>query len=718
MSKRYLLIALAALTLSALLASNASGDVPSPLATDSAAPYALEDGAIEIPLGTSGNELLACLADRSGITLTAAAGTELDAADDVASGSVISRGGESAIAVVPGDVNGDAQINVRDVIAAMRAVLGASVKCERAADVYRDKTVNARDVQKLMRSLVGWDETLGKTPVAAANEDAALTLYFDSILHRIRREDTQIHGGAIGIYYCAKNEVEDAQIILTSTEARSDLELFVGAPTNAAGDELAVGLRYGYYYAMAMFNDLKTQDFGNITYGNWVDPYPPYDGAFPVGANESKSFMAQITVPADAKSGWYRAPVVVKDPEGRELKRASIHLYVWDFALDEETACNTLFSTWSSGTAGYYRNKYDPKYSSGEIWAPIYKEQFYDYFLKYRISGYELPYDILDSRVDEYLDNPRVTAFVSKGGMGNADLTSDSERSRVRRIYDKLETKAEWLEKAYVYTVDEPWQKEGADLVVEQWNNISSILGETPFKTIVPYGNTFISEEKKDQLDYLWDYCNCFCPSEGVFTPNADTKARNADPVAYPTWGEYMDKRQFQKYGNYQPRYEQLRERGDSMWWYVCVSPEYPYANFFNYYQGDWSRIVLWLQYIVHSDGLLYWATNSWTVSEHDGRLINLKRTNTGGDGLLIYDGMLWGASGPSAVPTSRLEAIRDGIEDFQYMKQLERQIGREAVLEKFVTRLATDVTHFSQDYRFMEKVRNEMGFMLEGLED
>ena len=312
------------------------------------------------------------------------------------------------------------------------------------------------------------------------------------------------------------------------------------------------------------------------------------------------------------------------------------------------------------------------------MWTPLYKENFFDYMLDYRISGYELPYDVLDSRVNEYLDNPRVTSFISEGGMVSVDLTSASERARLRAVYNKLETNPVWAEKAYIYTVDEPYLKEGADLVIEQWNNVSDTLGDTPFKTIVPYGNMYLPEVKKDQLEYLWDFCNCFCPSEGVFTPSASPKDRKADPVAFPEWGDFMDNRQFSQYGNYQPRYDKLRERGDTMWWYVCCGPEYPYANFFNYYQGEWTRMVLWEQYLVHSDGILYWSTNSWTLGEHDTRRITLKRTNTGGDGLLIYDGMLWGEPEPCAVPTSRLEAIRDGIEDFQFMKQLERALGED----------------------------------------
>ena len=696
---------------------SASGE----LGFDAVSPFSYSDGVLTLDRVRTASEVVSAFVGDAAVT--SASGAALTGGDAVSTGAVVSPlgGGDKVSVVLPGDVDASASINARDVYLSMRFLAGSpDGGCEAAIDADANGVANGKDVVKLMRYLVGWDETLGAVRTDAENDDPELGMYFDSILHRVAREDTTVHGESDGMYYCAKNELEDAQIILTSTEQKDGLTLEIGALANRGGGELSTELRYGYYYDMAMFNDLKTCDYGNYTSGFWADPFPKLNGqSFAVGKNESQCFMVQVDVPADAEAGWYCAPVTVRDSEGREVKKAALRFYVWDFALDEETACDTLFLTWSYGLASYYGRVYPGDgYTSSEIWNPIYVEKFYDFMLKNRISGYNLPYDILDSRVDRYLDDPRVTSFCSIGGMGEVDLTSDGDRARLRAVYDKLETNPVWAEKAYIYTVDEPYYEEGAELVRAQWTNAKSVLGDTPFKTVLPFGNNYLSGKGVDQLDYLWDYCNAFCPSEGVFTPCEMPNVRKEDRDRFPEWGEYMANAQFKKYGDFQPRYEQLRERGNSMWWYVCCSPQYPYANFFNYYQGDWTRVVLWIQYLLHADGLLYWNTSAWTVDEHDPRLITLKRTNTGGDGLLVYDGMLWDReAGPEPVPTCRFEAVRDGIEDFQYLKQLERIIGengRDEMLSRYVTRLATDVTHFSQDYRFMEQVRAELGFELE----
>jgi hypothetical protein len=147
------------------------------------------------------------------------------------------------------------------------------------------------------------------------------------------------------------------------------------------------------------------------------------------------------------------------------------------------------------------------------------------------------------------------------------------------------------------------------------------------------------------------------------------------------------------------------------MWWYICIGPQPPYANWWSAQQGAVNRAVLWQQYFYDIDGILYWDMVYWQTD--DGRRITLTRNN-GGDGLLLYDGSLWG-EGIVPVPSIRLEAVRDGLEDFQYLRQLERQVGRDAALA-YTTRVTTDILVYSQDYHDIESAREEMGFELEAL--
>lgn len=708
---------LAASMLIAPSVATAGNDIPA-LELDGASPFSAKDNIILVEKDTTAATVRSAFRSNRDIVLTAPDESVLLLSDKVGSGVSVRHSGsdEKMTLIVPGDANGDAKINARDVIGSMRAMLGQTDGIYmQAADVDHDGTVNAKDVIKLMRYLVGYNGELNAADrVVADNDDEQITMYFDSMLHRIERGDTEVHGSADGLFYTAKNELEDAQLVITSEAAKKDLTLEVSAPTNENGKTLGYEVRYGHYYALNMFDadSLLRGDSAHPGEGYYTDPYPPLTGAFDIGKNESKSFMVQLDVPADAESGYYKSDVILKDSAGNEIKRATLRFYVWDFVLDEETACDTLFNQSPYGLAGYYSQMYDIKYADGNIWYPIYLRNFYDYMLKNRLAGYTIPCEIASAEADKYMSNPRVTSFVAFGGTDSVDWTSEEDRAKLKARYDKLQTNPEWAEKAYIYTVDEPWGLGGAEMVKNQWNQAKSVLGDTPFNVVIPFGNMYMDDLGVDMLDYLWDYSNGFCPSSGVLTPSAPSTERRENPELYPAWGDYTAERAIRKYGTFQPRYDKLRERGDNMWWYVCCSPEFPYANFFNFYQGAWTRAVLWEQYIVNSDGLLYWETALWQLGEHDSRKINLKRTG-GGDGLLVYDGMLWGAPEPTPVPSGRLEAVRDGIEDFQYMRQLEREFGRDEVL-KYVTRITTDVTHYETDYREMVKVRTEMGFALE----
>lgn len=698
--------------------ANATGS----LEFDEASPYSYADGVLTLDGFCSAYEISSAF--RGAVAVTSAAGETLTGTDAVTTGAsvCVAGGEEKASVVVLGDVDANARINVRDVIGAMKAIVDQiEGLTARAADVDADGDLNAKDVVSLMKYLTGWDVTFGAERAKAANDDDALDMYFTSTMYRIAREDTENHGTPDGVVYMAKNEVEDAHIVLTASAAKSDLTLEIGDIKNADGKVLDREVRYGYYYNFAILSDemyysRDKQDW-TMHYGNaFADPYPTLKSTFNANANESRSFIVKVKTTADTASGWYRADVRVLDGAKNELKKAELCVYVWNFALDETPACRTLFGmseyalAW--GTAVY----------DGEVWHPAYTNDWFEYSLENKITPWGLPGS---GDTDRYMDDPRVTAFVAVEGSRDASAWDrEGFAEEARATYEHLATKQEWLDKAYIYTVDEPWTSGGAYCVKKQWEKAKEALGDIPFKTILPISsNCWMDDLDMDMFEYCLDYCNAICPQSNCFTLSDTTKNRRADKDKYPMWAEYMADGAFRKYGQFQPRFETVRERGDDVWWYICIGPQPPYANWWMAQQGAVNRAVLWQQYLYDIDGILYWDMTMWNMSEKDSRKINLTRINNG-DGLLFYNGALWDETkvwvkgkdpAPVAVPSIRLEAVRDGIEDFQYLRQLERQIGRDAALE-YTNRVTTDILVFSQDYHDIESTRHEMGFKLEEL--
>ena len=59
---------------------------------------------------------------------------------------------------IPGDVNGDGEVNLKDLVALAQKVAGWEVDVdENALDVSGDGDVDLADVTKLAQHLAGWD---------------------------------------------------------------------------------------------------------------------------------------------------------------------------------------------------------------------------------------------------------------------------------------------------------------------------------------------------------------------------------------------------------------------------------------------------------------------------------------------------------------------------------------------------------------------------------
>ncbi|HOW19522.1 MAG TPA: DUF4091 domain-containing protein [Phycisphaerae bacterium] len=123
---------------------------------------------------------------------------------------------------------------------------------------------------------------------------------------------------------------------------------------------------------------------------------------------------------------------------------------------------------------------------------------------------------------------------------------------------------------------------------------------------------------------------------------------------------------------------EKLRAEGKEMWWYICVVPRPPYANWFIESAAIEARLLMGaMTYKYRSGGVLYYLITLWTPNRKPiasgpytqwkpGSFFNEKNNKTAnGDGSLICPG----PDGP--LSTVRFENIRDGLEDYEYLWRL-----------------------------------------------
>ena len=180
------------------------------------------------------------------------------------------------------------------------------------------------------------------------------------------------------------------------------------------------------------------------------------------------------------------------------------------------------------------------------------------------------------------------------------------------------------------------------------------------------------------------------------------------------------------------------------MWWYGCVGPKSPYPTY--HIQDDLmtSRLVHWMQKDWGFTGNLYWVADmnkrceiGYGKTEYGSMDRDIytqpyvfHNSETGddcvgaaGDGFLFCyakegDGVV---NRNMILPTIRLESVRDGSEDFEYLTLLEKKMT--ALFEKWgVTEVTVDeymdtyydslynsMADFDRDPKYMIKMRERV---------
>ncbi len=150
-----------------------------------------------------------------------------------------------------------------------------------------------------------------------------------------------------------------------------------------------------------------------------------------------------------------------------------------------------------------------------------------------------------------------------------------------------------------------------------------------------------------------------------------------------------------------------LRQRGKDVWIYSHMgiqqggSPMYlidkPLAD---------SRVQGWFAYHTKAGGLLYYSVNRWTAPVKGSSVyrdpyadpLSLssswagKPVHSNGDGSLVYPGYYpalgLNVQGAPPVGSLRMEALRDGLEDYEYLKLLQTATGTAAGTDPFVRKV------------------------------
>jgi hypothetical protein len=387
----------------------------------------------------------------------------------------------------------------------------------------------------------------------------------------------------------------------------------------------------------------------------------PVLGPFEAPAGENAAMYVEAKIPATAPAGVYSSTISVTSA-GRVIASIPLTLTVWDFAIPEKPSLHSAFQDYDSehliGPARYYG--YAPSSPQHQAVSTAMDE----ILLAHRLVP-EIPvasYFHLDSGghlTQSKADNDRVERIANRAARSDLKLLfvqhepfrdplhADREKAitYLRESYDWFESRG-LLDKVWLRTHDEPHSSNQFRETLEFANLIHE--ANPHWRVAITGGFDHAGFER-----ILFGHLDMFIMGFDSFEPSKISAAAG-------------------------------------FWSYTALvqSPEHPSP----YWQIDFPllnfRIAPWINYRYGLRGLLYWTTAYWNEIRTRGHSpytdacsVAVHDQCYNGDGLLVYPGLeagytipqnAYGEFSPAAVygpiPSLRLKALRDGMQDYELL--------------------------------------------------
>jgi hypothetical protein len=489
-------------------------------------------------------------------------------------------------------------------------------------------------------------------PLSAFGDVSAWFVPSGTKVLRDAKPNPQTHEGQLA---AARNEAEACQLVLRSDRPVADVVVSVSELRLAGGS------------ATLQPRLLKVEYVPNIVRSiAYPDPLPPLR-PLALQPNQAQPVWISVKVPKEAKPGDYAG--TVRLDAGSHHAEFPLRLHVWGFALPDAPSSVTAFGLSRPCIA----QRHGVPVNSPES-QRLY-EAYYEMLLDHRISAYNIPVDLMSDGAAKYLNDPRMTSYM---------IPYPNDDAALKALVARL-VKNGWYAKGYFYPIDEPVEKQAYTTLAK----ISDRLHECApgYHWVVPFFRRPNWDGRITAFDVMANRVNIWCPN----TPHFDSDA------------------------TVRPSMTVRHVLGEKLWWYVCCGPGEPYNNFFVTMPALSHRVLFWQQKRENIEGLLYWETAWWAADVKDPwtDMATVKDINKNirGDGSLFYPGKQVGVDGP--VSSQRLEMIRDGLEDFEYLTLADAWLGKK-VAQDFVASIARSMTDWERDPLVLEKVRRELGDLLD----
>ncbi len=429
----------------------------------------------------------------------------------------------------------------------------------------------------------------------------------------------------------ARNEYESFQLVLIGESQSRRVRVSVGdllhENQKASFPSDVVEIRRVHYVQTVK------PDYPTAYVGAWPDALPHAE-YIDVPANTVQPVWITIGAPDALLPGVYAGPVTLIDDQGH-IEEMQIQVTVWDFSLPPRGHLATAFD--------FYRNRMEKAYRefvfNGQLWEgkfDLLQQLYYLDMLKHRLSPIlnANPFGGSFGDTHALYQGLGLTAFAIGDFGGNQGPTGNDWPSDPIAFASAMEWYTEaahilrtegLLQDAYVYAFDEP--KANDTRVIQVLQALKDASLDLP--TLV------VMHEPVDPSTH------------GQWLKNADIlcqRITSFDPEKAQAWAAL----------------------GKTMWMYIS-SPVEGYPSLAIDEPAMHHRILPWLCWKVKAQGLLYWCVNFWEGDPSDNPASFAKDQN--GNGFLYYPA----PEGP--IPSIRLEVLRDGLEDYEYLALLDEAL-------------------------------------------
>jgi hypothetical protein len=448
----------------------------------------------------------------------------------------------------------------------------------------------------------------------------------------------------------ARNEREGFQVVLLGNPDKTIDNVKVKLPElrSKAGNIIKTdALEWGYILPITSERPEYPIDF--------VGDYPDVimEGqadTFSVPAGGFSTVYIRAKVDKEVPAGLYSGQMEIATKDS--TYKVDMSLEVKDFTLPVTSSIKVIFSFFES----FYAKWYDYKSLSDEQ-----KMRIYDFLLKYRIT----PNNIYASDIYPELKfmpelKKKGANFITLGYLAEKGKVDQKRLDEIINIYRKrieTVTQAGFGNMAYLYAYDELGEHSKTEKVAKQimaemkktFPKLRSIQTSYPYPNLLPFFDVWVP---------LFNY-----------------------PVSS---------------GN---KMQELKKAGKEFWWYTADNPTKPFPNFFLDYPVFDNRIIFTLSYMYDMGGVLYWCINREWATNMDIKgqwpdkswkpyifgAHNNKRKFSNGMGNYVYPG-----KDGRILPSLRLENLRDGIEDYEYLVML-KELTSELIKQKPESKLIAE---------------------------